>query len=94
MPLHAATVLLSALLLFEIQPLIGRALLPWFGGTSSVWTTCMLFFQVLLLGGYALADLGARRCSPRLQGRLHLALLGAGLASLAVQAVLKAEGLA
>ena len=87
MPLHAATVLLSALLLFEVQPLIGRALLPWFGGTSSVWTTCMLFFQVLLLGGYALADAIARRASPRAQGRLHLLLLGAGVLSLAAQAL-------
>ena len=42
----------SGFLLFQVQLLLGKFLLPWFGGTSGVWATCLLFFQVLLLGGY------------------------------------------
>ena len=58
--LHAAVIALSSLLLFLVQPLIARLILPWFGGSAAVWTTCMLFFQVLLLAGYAYAHLLAR----------------------------------
>ncbi len=47
------TIFTSAFLLFMVQPLIARFILPWFGGSPAVWTTCMLFFQGLLLGGYA-----------------------------------------
>jgi hypothetical protein len=53
--IYAATIFLSSLLLFLVQPLIARLILPWFGGTAAVWTTCMLFFQTLLLAGYAYA---------------------------------------
>jgi protein-L-isoaspartate O-methyltransferase len=65
----------GALLLFLVQPLIARFILPWFGGGPAVWTTCMLFFQVLLLGGYAYAHLSIRRLRPRTQVTLHLGLL-------------------
>ena len=51
--LYALTIFLSAFLLFQVQPLIGKYILPWFGGTAATWTTCLLFFQVLLLAGYA-----------------------------------------
>jgi hypothetical protein len=51
----ASTVFLSAFLLFQVQPLISKAILPWFGGSPSVWTTCMIFFQSLLVAGYAYA---------------------------------------
>ena len=51
----AATVLVSAFLLFQVQPMVSKMILPWFGGGPSVWTTCMLFFQVFLLAGYAYA---------------------------------------
>lgn len=51
----AASIFLSAFLLFQIQPIIGKVILPWFGGTPAVWTTVMLFFQVLLTSGYAYA---------------------------------------
>lgn len=71
----ALTIFLSAFLLFQVQPLIGKIVLPWFGGTPAVWTTCMLFFQVLLLGGYAYAHWLTARLSPRQQGRVHLVLL-------------------
>lgn len=49
------SIFLSAFLLFQIQPMIGKFILPWFGGTPAVWSTVMLFFQVLLTSGYAYA---------------------------------------
>jgi hypothetical protein len=55
MPIFAFSIFLSAFLLFQIQPMIGRFILPWFGGTPAVWSTVMLFFQILLTGGYAYA---------------------------------------
>lgn len=80
MSLFPATIFLSALLLFLVQPLVGKAILPWFGGTPAVWVTCMLFFQVTLLAGYAYAHGLATRFSPRMQGVLHLLLLAVTLA--------------
>lgn len=53
--LYAACIFLSAFLLFEVQPLVAKEILPWFGGSAGVWTTCMLFFQLLLLAGYGYA---------------------------------------
>ena len=53
--LLAATVFLSAFLLFQVQPMIGKYILPWFGSTPGVWATALLFFQLMLLGGYAYA---------------------------------------
>ena len=73
------TIFSGAFLLFLVQPLIGRFILPWFGGSPAVWTTCLLFFQVLLVGGYAYADLSIRRLRPRRQVILHLALLAVAL---------------
>ncbi len=81
---YAATVFLSAFLLFQVQPLIGKAILPWFGGSPAVWTTCMLVFQVLLFGGYAYAHLTTQYVSPARQGWLHLALLAVALVLLPV----------
>ena len=75
----AVTIFLSAFLLFQVQPLMGRFVLPWFGGTPAVWTTCMLLFQVLLLGGYAYAHGLASMFKPRTQGIVHLGLLLASL---------------
>jgi hypothetical protein len=51
--IYAFSVLLSAFLLFQIQPMIGKYILPWFGGTPTVWSTVLLFFQALMKGGYA-----------------------------------------
>jgi len=82
--LFAATILLSAFLLFLVQPIIAKQILPWFGGTSAVWTTCMVFFQVLLLGGYAYSHFITRRLAPPTQARLHIALLLASLAFLPI----------
>jgi hypothetical protein len=77
MLLYGATTFLSAFLLFLVQPLIGKHILPWFGGTPAVWTTCMLFFQALLLGGYGYAHALASRLSLRRQVLFHLFLVGA-----------------
>ena len=77
--LYAATVVLSAFLLFQIQPVIARMILPWFGGSSAVWSVCMLFFQVGLMSGYAYAHGLARNVSPRRQAALHGLLLAASL---------------
>ena len=67
-----AVVALSAFLLFLVQPLIAKQILPWFGGSSAVWTTCMLFFQGALLLGYAYSDVSPRALGPRRQPRLHI----------------------
>jgi hypothetical protein len=84
MVLFAATILLSAFLLFLVQPIIAKQILPWFGGTSAVWTTCMVFFQVLLLGGYAYSHFITRRLQPRTQAWLHVGLLAVSLAVLPI----------
>ncbi len=81
---YAATIFLSSLLLFLVQPLIARLILPWFGGSAAVWTTCMLFFQALLLAGYAYAHLLNRLKSRRIQVAVHVALLAASLATLPI----------
>ena len=60
MAAYALTVFLSSFLLFQVQPIIGKYILPWFGGSPAVWTTCMLFFQVALLAGYGYAHLASR----------------------------------
>ena len=71
----ALTIFAGAFLLFEVQPLIAKFILPWFGGGPGVWTTCMLFFQVLLLVGYGYAHLVSRYLRPRAQALVHAALL-------------------
>ena len=76
--LPAIVTFLSAFLLFMLQLLMGKVLLPWFGGTPAVWTTCMLFFQVLLLFGYAYSH-GLTRLPGWWQGRIHLCLIVASV---------------
>jgi SAM-dependent methyltransferase len=73
------TIFLSAFLLFQVQPMMGRYVLPWFGGGPAVWTTCMLFFQVVLVAGYAYAHWLGSRVTTRLQSSIHLALLAGSL---------------
>lgn len=82
--LYAVTIFLSAFLLFAVQPIIGKVILPWFGGTAAVWTACLLFFQAVLLGGYAYAHLTTRWLQPRAQAAVHVVLLLASLASLPI----------
>lgn len=76
---HAITIFLSAFLLFQVQPMIAKMILPWFGGTAAVWATCLLFFQAVLLAGYAYAHGLVRRLPPSRQWMLHAALLVAAL---------------
>lgn len=84
----AVTVVLSAFLLFLVQPLVGKVVLPWFGGAPAVWTTCLLFFQLVLLGGYAWSHLVVRRLEGAWQRRAHVALLGLAVLSLVVTTAL------
>ena len=77
--IFAVTIFLSAFLLFQVQPLIGKYILPWFGGSPTVWTVCMLFFQVVLFGGYAYAHLTTRFVPVLPQSIGHLVLLAAAL---------------
>src|SRR6476646_10604811 len=78
----SAAMFLGAFLLFLVQPLAGKFLLPAFGGGAAVWTTCILFFQATLLAGYAYAHLGVSRLRPGRQVAIHAAvLLGAVLAT-------------
>ena len=65
----------GAFLLFQVQPLIGKYILPWFGGGPGVWTTCLLFFQCLLFAGYAYAHLLNEKLPPARQALVHLGLL-------------------
>ena len=79
------TIFASAFLLFLVQPLISKAILPWFGGSAALWTTCLLFFQVVLLGGYAYAHASQTWLSPRRQVQTHLVLAGVDLLSLPIR---------
>src|SRR6267154_3962093 len=73
--LFPATVFLSAFLLFLIEPLFAKLILPRFGGAAAVWAACLVFFQCALLLGYMYADVATRRLSPLRQAQLHIALL-------------------
>src|SRR6266702_4803431 len=79
MILYALTIVVSAFLLFQVQPVIAKIILPWFGGSAAVWTTCMLFFQMILLLGYLYSHAVVRYLKPRAQMLLHMALLAVSL---------------
>lgn len=74
--IFSLTVFLSASLLFVVQPMVGKMILPHLGGSSSVWTTCMLFFQTTLVAGYVYAHLLAQHVEPKHQAWVHLAIMG------------------
>ncbi len=84
MIIYAATVFVSAFLLFLVQPLIAKYILPWFGGSPGVWTTCLLFFQVLLTAGYGYAHLLSSRFTQRKQAGITLVLLLVTMAGLPI----------
>jgi SAM-dependent methyltransferase len=86
MPLYAATIAVSAFLLFLVQPVVAKQILPWFGGSSAVWTTCVFFFQFLLLAGYAYAHALVRYLPARLQLIVHVTLLALSFACLPILA--------
>ena len=75
MILYALTIVVSAFLLFQVQPVIAKIILPWFGGSAAVWTTCLLFFQMVLLLGYLYAHATVRYLKPRMQMLVHAGLL-------------------
>ncbi|MGC9349769.1 MAG: spermidine synthase [Anaerolineae bacterium] len=87
MLIYLATIFLSALLLFLVQPLSGKVILPWFGGSSAVWSTSMLFFQLLLLVGYGYSYVLVRRFPRRRQVSVHLGLLALSLLLMGVNLV-------
>src|SRR5262249_29551061 len=78
------TITVSAFLLFQVQPIVAKAILPWFGGAPAVWTVCMLFFQGLLLAGYAYAHALVTYLSLRRQALLHTILLLGSLCTLPI----------
>lgn len=82
---YAGTIFLSAFLLFLVQPIIAKQILPWFGGSSAVWTTALVFFQSILLAGYAYADL-TTRMGVRRQTLTHIGLLVVSLLTLPILA--------
>lgn len=83
-PIYSGAILLSAFLLFQVQPMISRMILPWFGGIPAVWTTAMLFFQIILFLGYFYAHLSAKLFGERNQAAAHLAILALALACLPI----------
>jgi hypothetical protein len=86
MYLFASTVFISAFLLFQIQPIIAKMILPWFGGSSSVWSTCIVFFQAELLLGYAYVHWLHQKFTPKRQAVIHALLLVLSLLMLPVAA--------
>ncbi len=84
MILYALTIFTSAFLLFLVQPIMAKQILPWFGGSAAVWTTCLVFFQFLLLFGYAYSDWTTRKLPSRRQMIVHIILLTLSLASLPI----------
>src|SRR5689334_23156971 len=75
MTLFVISIFLSAFLLFQIQPMMGKFILPWFGGTPAVWSTLVLFFELLLTGGYAYAYWLIGHVKARRQPIIHIALI-------------------
>lgn len=81
---YAIAIFIGALLLFQIQPIMAKMILPWFGGAAAVWITCMMFYQTGLLGGYLYAHLIARYLQPKKQALVHGVLLAGSLALLPI----------
>jgi hypothetical protein len=81
---YGLAIFASAFLLFQVQPLIGKMILPWFGGAAAVWTICLLFFQAVLLLGYLYAHLLTKVSRPGTQGVIHSAFLAASVLALPI----------
>jgi hypothetical protein len=84
--IYASTIAVSAFLLFLVQPIIAKQILPWFGGSAAVWTTCMVFFQLVLLAGYSYSDLVINKLKPKAQAITHGTLVIVSLAFLPITA--------
>src|SRR5690606_27109297 len=80
----ALTIIISSFLLFQVQPIMAKFLLPWFGGVPQVWTVCMLFFQGVLLAGYTYSHFIVGRFSVRRQVLIHAVLLCASVLTLPI----------
>ena len=76
---YGFTIFTSAFLLFQLQPIITKLILPWFGGAAAVWSVCLLFFQTVLLFGYLYAHLLTEHFQARSQAWIHATLLGLSL---------------
>ncbi len=94
MLVYAVTIFLSAFLLFQVQPLIAKFILPWFGGSAAVWSAALLFFQLMLLAGYFYAYAVIRFLKPKQQFWVHTGLLAISLATLPIipSPIFKATG--
>jgi hypothetical protein len=82
--LFAVTVFTSAALLFIVEPMIAKMMLPLLGGSPAVWNTCMVFYQIVLLGAYVYAHLLSRTFTKRRQVIIHMTLVGVSIAALPV----------
>ena len=91
MTLYAICIFLSAFLLFQIQPILSKALLPWFGGGTSVWSSSMLFYQIILTGGYAYTNWLVMKKGSSRQTGIHLTLVGLSVILLACYWILWAS---
>jgi SAM-dependent methyltransferase len=80
---YGVAIFVAAFLLFQVEPLIAKMILPWFGGVAAVWTVCLLFFQAALLLGYTYAHL-LTRLPVRMQAVTHITLLAASLLTLPI----------
>ncbi len=84
MLVYAVTIFLSAFLLFQIQPMIAKFILPWFGGSAAVWSAALLFFQLILLAGYTYAHFLIKYLNPKQQLKVHVPLLVLAIATLPI----------
>src|SRR5438128_5443086 len=82
--LYALTLFVSATLLFLVQPMVGKMILPYLGGTPAVWNTCMVFFQAMLLAGYTYAHLTTTWLGTRLQALVHILVLAVPVLALPI----------
>src|SRR5437899_10501516 len=89
---HAGSIACSSALLFVVQPMLAKSLLPRFGGSAGVWIACMLFFQLVLLLGYLYAFCLTRYLAPRTQVLVHVLLMTLSLAALPLQPHVEAPG--
>src|ERR1700723_1551366 len=82
--LYGLTIFLSAFRLFFVEPMAAKQLLPTLGGSSAVWTTCLVFFSIMLLLGYLYAHWASSHFNAKQQAVIHILLLTAALLTLGV----------
>jgi len=81
---YGITIFSGAFLLFQVEPIIAKIILPWMGGAAAVWSVCLLFFQSALLLGYLYAHWLSHKFQPHVQSRIHVTLLALSLFSLPI----------